>query len=159
MAKIDKLVAEAKKHLKPDEVVLAEVMGAYESKILGKETLRNGVFLATDRRIFFFGKKLFGFDAESFPYKKISSFEYGKDMMGKTISFFASGNRVKMKWINVGHVKNFVGIVQNKINEKTEVVKTATDVTDQLKKLADLMKDGILTEEEFSAKKKQLLGI
>lgn len=33
------------------------------------------------------------------------------------------------------------------------------DVTTQIKQLADLKDQGILTEEEFAAKKKQLLGI
>jgi len=33
------------------------------------------------------------------------------------------------------------------------------DIADQIKKLADLKEQGILTEEEFSAKKKKILGI
>ncbi|MGG3518430.1 SHOCT domain-containing protein [Bacillus pseudomycoides] len=33
------------------------------------------------------------------------------------------------------------------------------DVADQIKRLADLRDSGILTNEEFDAKKKQLLGI
>lgn len=35
----------------------------------------------------------------------------------------------------------------------------SSDVADQIKKLADLRDSGILTEEEFTAKKKQLLGV
>lgn len=37
--------------------------------------------------------------------------------------------------------------------------KPVVDVADQIVKLAALKEQGILTEEEFSAKKKQLLGI
>ncbi|WP_167279587.1 SHOCT domain-containing protein [Paenibacillus lupini] len=33
------------------------------------------------------------------------------------------------------------------------------ELTDQIKKLADLRDTGLLTEEEFALKKKQLLGI
>ncbi|HDR8172041.1 TPA: SHOCT domain-containing protein [Bacillus thuringiensis] len=36
---------------------------------------------------------------------------------------------------------------------------TSLDVADQIKKLADLRDSCILTNEEFDAKKKQLLGI
>ena len=35
----------------------------------------------------------------------------------------------------------------------------ATDVTAELQKLADLKKQGVLTEEEFTAMKKKLLGL
>ena len=34
-----------------------------------------------------------------------------------------------------------------------------TDVTDQLKKYKELMDNGVLTQEEFESKKKQLLGL
>ncbi|AVK86893.1 hypothetical protein C3943_02350 [Lysinibacillus sp. B2A1] len=33
------------------------------------------------------------------------------------------------------------------------------DVADEIRELKDLLDDGILTQEEFDAKKKQLLGI
>ncbi len=35
----------------------------------------------------------------------------------------------------------------------------ATDVTAQLQKLADLHKSGVLSDEEFSAAKKKILGV
>lgn len=34
-----------------------------------------------------------------------------------------------------------------------------TSIADEIRKLADLKKEGILTEEEFNAKKKQLLNL
>ncbi|MNB67242.1 hypothetical protein D3C81_309200 [compost metagenome] len=161
MAKIDKLVNEALNHLEAGEKNIAAVMGAYECKIMGKDTLRNGVFLATDRRIFFYGKKMFGFDAESFPYSNISSYEFGKGAMGRTISFFASGNKVRMKWINIGEVDSFMSVIQEKAGKKEQSAdsKESVDVVDQIKRLAELRDQGILTEEEFSAKKQKLLGI
>jgi len=92
------------KHLDADEEILASVMGAYETEIMGNDSVRNGVFLATNRRLVFFAKKLTGFDFESFPYDKISSLEAGKNLMGKKVTFFASGNKAAMKWINDGDV-------------------------------------------------------
>ncbi|WP_349605471.1 DUF4428 domain-containing protein, partial [Lactiplantibacillus plantarum] len=44
------------------------------------------------------------------------------------------------------------------VNEPATPV-SATDSADQLRKLKGLLDDGILTEEEFTAKKKQILGI
>lgn len=163
MAKIDKLVKEASAHLQQDEKIVASVLGAYETKIMGQDTVRNGVFLATDRRVFFFGKKMFGFESESFPYSTISSFEYGKGLMGKTISFFASGNKVKMKWINVGEVDLFIETVRESIGKKSSPepaqVTPQDDITEQLRKLAALRDEGILTDEEFTVKKQKILGI
>ncbi|MGB4768254.1 MAG: SHOCT domain-containing protein [Candidatus Saccharimonas sp.] len=40
-----------------------------------------------------------------------------------------------------------------------EAAVTADDTVEQIKKLAELRDQGILTEEEFSAKKKLILGI
>jgi hypothetical protein len=67
MANKDKLVSQAQPHLESGEPVVAAVMGAYEAKIVGNDTVRNGVMLATDRRIVFYAKKLGGYELESFP--------------------------------------------------------------------------------------------
>jgi len=45
---------------------------------------------------------------EVFPLINISSFEQGKGAMGHKISFFSSGNKVAMKWIQKGDVKKFI---------------------------------------------------
>jgi len=44
-------------------------------------------------------------------------------------------------------------------SEKVEQTPEAIDNLSQIEKLAELRDKGILTEEEFSAKKKQLLGL
>ncbi|MNL11767.1 hypothetical protein D3C87_1326140 [compost metagenome] len=161
MAKIDKLTTQASEHLQQGEQIIVTVMGAYETKSMGQDTLRTGVFLATTSRLFFYGKRTFGFDTESFPYETISSFEYSKGLMGSTISFFASGNKVKMKWINKGNIEGFISTVQSNLGRKgaSSSNNSALDVAEQIKKLADLRDSGVLTEEEFSSKKKQLLNI
>ena len=50
---------------------------------------------------------------------------------------------------------------EKKSAEPTEAVKTATNqsATEELKKYKELLDTGVITEEEFSAKKKQILGI
>lgn len=54
-------------------------------------------------------------------------------------------------------------ITEENASEKIQKVETVnsseTDITEQLKKLKSLVDDGILTQEEFEAKKKQLLNI
>lgn len=164
MAKIDKLLSSAKEHLEPNEQVLAVILGAYETKLMKNDTVRNGIFIATEKRVVFYAKKMFGYDMEVFPYTNISSIEVSKGFMGHSINLFASGNKVKMKWINHGDVAKFIEIVKERIQKKDASSQVAAavdtpDVADQIAKLASLKEQGILTEEEFSAKKKQLLGI
>lgn len=157
MAKIDKLIKYAESHLEADEQVLKSVMGAYETKILGGDSVRNGVFMATNRRLVFYAKKLTGYDMEVFPYSTISSIEMGKNLMGHYISFFASGNITSMKWINTGNVPGFVEEVKARIGKKEAPIESP-DIAGQIKKLAELRGSGVLTEEEFAAKKQELLA-
>lgn len=164
MAKIDKLVKLAKEHLDEGEDVSYSVLGAYETKMMGKDTVRNGVMLATDKRLFFYGKRTFGYDIEVFPYENVSSIEMGKGMMGHSIAFFSSGNKVKMKWINHGDIQGFIAHVKGSIGKssaKGQVAATqeTASAADEIKRFAELRDSGVITEEEFDAKKKQLLGI
>jgi len=159
MAKIDRLTKQVQEHLDADEEILAVVLGSYEIKIFGRDSVRKGIFAATNRRLVFYAKKLTGYEFEVFPYSNISSFEAGKNMMGHTLSFFASGNKAKMKWIRYGDVSRLYEYVSSQIGKQSAPAQaTQVDVADQIKKLAELRDQGILTEEEFTAKKKDLLA-
>lgn len=163
MARIDKLLAAAKPHLDPGEEVFATVLGAYETKVMGNDTVKNGVFIATDRKVFFFAKRMFGFDSEVFPYSSVSSIEMNKNLMGHEIAFYASGNKVKMKWINVGDVARFVETVKGRIGKKPASNEPSSgdangDVVTRLERLAALREKGVLTEDEFQSQKSKLLA-
>lgn len=83
-------------------------------------------------------------------------------MMGHKVTLFASGNKTSMKWINKGEVQKFVEIVKSRIGKKEVTqgtVSSEDDIYTQIEKLSDLKNKGIVSEEEFEAKKKQLLGI
>ena len=129
---------------------------------MGRDSVRNGIFIATDQRLLFYAKKLTGYDFESFPYANISSMEMGKNLMGHYISFFSSGNSCKMKWISAGDVRAFVDTVKT----QTAAVKSSAapaseqppDPVDQLERLGKLHAAGVLTDEEFSAKKAEILA-
>lgn len=167
MAKIDKLLAHAEAHLQAGETMTASVMGAREVVMMGTSSTRSGVLIATDRRVVFYAKKMWGFDLESFPFEKISSFEHGKSAMGHYVTFYASGNHVSVKWLTPA--KDFEAFL--------EVVKTAmtshassasgrgtedashsrSDIMQQLRELAELRDAGIVTTDEFERKKVELL--
>lgn len=175
MAKIDKLLKQAKPHLEPNEEVLAAVQGGYEASMLGSETVRTGVLIATQNRVVFYAKKLGGYDLESFIYRNISSFEQGKNMMGHNVTFFASGNKAHMKWIgDLSAMQEFVSTVKGHMGanavaeppppapEPAAPTPTGNDdrasVIEAIKQLGELHASGILSDDEFSSKKSELLA-
>jgi hypothetical protein len=112
--KLNKLLGKAGEHLDSDEEVVKAVVGTYETKIMGNDSVRKGLLAATNHRLIFYAKKMGGYDFESFPYENISSIEMGKQMiMGHHVKFFALGNEVKMKWIeDKDSVADFVADVK-----------------------------------------------
>lgn len=162
MAKIDKLLKRAEEHFDDGEHALQTVLGAYETKIMGRDSVRNGIFIATNQRLLFYAKKLTGYDFEAFPYTNISSMEMGKSLMGHYINFFASGNSAKMKWISAGDVRAFVDTVKAQMasmnSSKESSPEQPTDPIEQLERLGKLHAAGVLTDDEFASKKAVILA-
>ena len=164
MANLNKLLQNLKPHLDDDERVEQAVLGTYESKLMGKDTVRAGILAASNHRLMFYAKKMTGYELEVFPYSTISSIEMGKNIMGYYLRFFASGNQVSIKWIRDEELSEFVSFVkkrlgsQGKSHSDSQPAK-ADDPLDQIKKLAELKAAGIITEKEFNDKKKKLLDL
>ena len=157
MAKIDKLTRLAKEHLDTEEEIIAVVQGTFQAEMFGQETLRTGILVTTDRRVVLYCKKVSGYEMEVFLYSNISSIELGKDWMGHRVAFFVSNNKMGMKWIKTGDVQKFIEYVKSRIEKKgqeTTPPEPIVDIPDQIKKLAELKDQGILTEEEFELKKR-----
>ncbi|NMF57301.1 SHOCT domain-containing protein [Pseudanabaena yagii GIHE-NHR1] len=57
--------------------------------------------------------------------------------------------------------KWLIGVEQESLNESQTVYLEApnnTDIPNQIRQLGELLKDGLLTQEEFNQKKKELLS-
>ena len=110
------------------------------------------------------GRTLFGKEVV-LPLYMISAYSTGKLL--STISVATSSGITKFSL--VGNYKEIGKVLSEKINERQESTATAAAATsapapqsssmDELKKLKELLDAGIITEEEFAAKKKQLLGL
>ena len=85
---------------------------------MGNNTVRNGVFAITQNRVIFFAKRMFGYDLESFKFDKISSIERSKNFMGHSITIYASGNEVQIKWVNDGEFVTFMDAFDNALENK-----------------------------------------
>jgi hypothetical protein len=98
-----KLMEGVGQHLEAGETVQCMVDGAYEVDAAQRDAVRNGVVLATDRRVLFVALTAFeGHVVQSYAYEQIASFEQSRGMMGGSVSFTASGSRVTVKWIPPG---------------------------------------------------------
>ena len=149
-----------KEHLDDSENITFSCFGAFETKRFGKYSIRNGVFVATEKRIVFYAKKMFGFELESFPIQNISSIEMSKGLWGKKIKFMMSGNTASMKLINQGEPENLVNYVRDIMSSSNLETKgdILNDIPIQIKKLSNLRDEGIISDEEFSTKKTELLS-
>jgi Bacterial PH domain/Short C-terminal domain len=159
---IDRQLKRALDHLEDDEEVLASVAGVYQGELLGADIPRNGLLIATERRLVFYAKKFGGYDFESFPYSNISSFEQGRDLYGSYVHFFASGNRVEMRWIQKRRaLAALVDVVKDHMGRAREPAPAAQmgdrDVPARLRTLTQLYEEGVVTTEEYAAKKAELL--
>lgn len=165
--KLRKLTMQAKPHMDPDETVLASVLGTYECKIMGQDSVRAGALFATEHRIIFYAKKMGGYELESFPYGHIASFEAGKSLMGPHLKFIASGNTVTIKWIN-GDPAPLEAIVKQHMHASTQPavasgvaaapVPAAEDHAESLRKLKSLLDQQLITPEEYEAKRAEVLA-
>jgi hypothetical protein len=122
---------------------------------------------------FGFGQVKVFIDGETLKFKQTmvgeKSFPLGstkvsvsKELMTMEISFLVSG--VSKETIKVPKSKKTIIMadeIEKYVNEyqSNHVKNSQSNDLDQLEKLQDLKTKGIITEEEFSAKKKQILGL
>ena len=132
MANLQKLHQLVLEHLDSGEEILYSVFGCYKTTSLGSNTLRNGAFFATNMRLIFYGKRSFGFDMEIFTYQKISSIEFGKDLLGHKIRFCTSGNDIRITSIRVGDVTEFTRYVRFAIDQKNSPEIVRREVPNQI---------------------------
>ena len=142
------------------EQIHAVVQGVYDSG--------QGILVSTDRRLIFVNKgMIYGLKVEDFPNEKITSIQYETKLLMGSITIFASGNKaVVSAVVPKDQVRAFAEGVRARLAAGSASAatppsasggSTVDGMVDQLEKLAVLKEKGILTEEEFAAKKKQIL--
>jgi hypothetical protein len=148
-------VKELPKILWPDELPQKVIRGFYNGG--------TGLLVGTDRRLIFIDKGLVSLKVEDFGYDKITSVQYRTGMVFGEIDILASGNRATFKNIEKAHVRDFGDWLRARISAPRAATQPSQgpqpNSTDEIVRLADLHRQGILTDEEFAAKKKQLLGL
>jgi hypothetical protein len=123
-----------------------------------------GLVVLTDRRLLFVHDGLTSKTSEDFPLDKVSSVQWSSGLLMGSIVVFASGNKSEIKNVAKDDGKEMVDKVRHRLSApasvSTETSATAqpADPMEQLKKLGELRDAGILTPEEFEAKKTEILS-
>jgi hypothetical protein len=138
-------------HAGPTEDVIAYCTGFLYK---GDKLQNDGVLIVTNSRVAFYRKGITGEIFESIPIKNITSIERKAPMLGlRSITLHTSHDSLEFR---AGDKS-----AEAEVAEAIERVRSAGDKPsglDSLSKLAELKAAGILTEEEFNAKKKQILS-
>ncbi|WP_374966030.1 SHOCT domain-containing protein [Lysinibacillus sp. RS5] len=119
----------------------------------------------TDQRIILHEiKGLIFNDEKSIPLKSISSINISKKLLSSTLKIVSTGNKAIIEDVPSHIALEIKNAIENlkkdfKTTSAAKKEKDMYDVADEIRELKDLLDDGLITEEEFNAKKKQLLGI
>lgn len=133
------------------------------SHIARDKSLHNAVGVATDRRVIFFDAGFLSTEVAELPYSSIETISYSTGMAMGGLKITGRGaTSLQMEMVKpMGQAKVFADAVRKHLNTGqaagTTVVQTASAM-DELEKAAALYERGLLTQEEFAAKKAQLLN-
>ncbi|ODV57361.1 SHOCT domain-containing protein [Lysinibacillus fusiformis] len=121
----------------------------------------------TDQRILLHEiKGIVSNDERSIPLASISSINISNKLVCSSIEIVSTGNKAIIDDVPAhialeikSGIENLKAMANTSTAPTSKVEKDMFDVADEIRELKDLLDDGILTQEEFDAKKKQLLGI
>ena len=142
----------------PTNAVIHEVNTKKKSKV-------SGIFILTDKRILFNYKALAVEEIESFNLSDIQNVDFtANSMSGGHIAIHTLTNTLEILVTYKKAIANKIHDVINKAiddyNSSDKVQSSGqADYLEQIEKLHDLFKQGIITQEEFETKKKQLLNL
>ncbi|KAA8365703.1 MULTISPECIES: PH domain-containing protein [Leuconostoc] len=144
--------------LSADEIVLYATSG-----FVSKGTV---LVVVTDQRLLFINKGLiYGTDFKEIPFKHINAVSYSKGLVFAKVSITNGANVTLIEQVSKDNAPTFVQklkyAIEQQENASTHVmVKNTNDNSiNNLRNLKQLLDDGIITQDDFDAKKKQILGI
>lgn len=164
MASLDKMVSKASERLEPGEVVIASVLGISKRISVDTDLQKPAVLVATDRRVVLYAKDLMSQAFESYRYADITSamVTHGK-LQGGDVTLSVAGNAVSIYRVRKGDMDLF----DRTVREHMESAKSSgaqqqsapvVGIPEQLSQIAALHDQGVLTDDEYAAKKQDLLA-
>ena len=151
--------------LRDDEEIKAHVDG-YIGKLMGQgaDTQHNGVLVLTNDRVVFYSKGWLNEVVRSIQLKQIANVHYTTSWPGTSLEIVSKDT---LKVTTLGSKELFSefqkqleiarDVGDNNENQNSSK-NNSLDIPDQIQKLANLRDQGLITEEEFSSKKAELLS-
>ena len=122
--------------------------------------------VCTNKRVIFLNKNMvFGMDQKEIPLTVINAVSYSKQFVSGTVSITNGANVTGIEKINAvaapimaKTIREQMAAIKSPTQSQT-VVQSTTDIPDEIRKYKQLLDDNIITQEEFDAKKKELLNL
>lgn len=122
--------------------------------------------VCTNKRVIFLNKNMIvGMDQKEIPLAVINAVSYSKQFVSGTVSITNGANVTGIEKINAvaapimaKTIREQMAAIKSPTQSQT-VVQSTPDVPDEIRKYKQLLDDDIITQEEFDAKKKELLNL
>jgi len=152
-----KEVKELPKILKENEEVMYATSGLMDGN--------TWLIVCTSARVLFIDKgMLYGIKQVEITHDKINSISFKTGMIFGEIHIYHGSAQMLIKNVSKKTIKPMIDAINreleklNQTNDSSSQI-AATSDADEIKKFKELLDMGAITQEEFDAKKKQLLGI
>lgn len=144
--------------IQQDETIKYATSGFYDTNT------SSVLIVVTNKRILFENKKLlFGSQNTEIPLEMVNDISYNSGMLMAKVSITSGTKDHKISQVSKKTVTQLVDTIRYETelakHPKEQQSSQAPSDIEQLKGLKDLLDSGILTQEEFETKKKQILGI
>jgi hypothetical protein len=147
--------------LQPGESIVASIAATQCDPPTAKSGKVTGCLAVTNQRVVFAGSAITKAITRTIPVTEVSSLELSKGMMLSHIRLTLSGSYENFL-VKYKEAEDFMTFAQAELQKSRNLptsISSATGVSaaDELKKLAELHQQGILTIEEFTEAKSRLL--
>ena len=122
----------------------------------------SGIVVVTNSRLVFYRAGILGETCESIPLSKISSIEKRTLFANRLVQFHTSHDSLSVNFSSKEGMVAVLKAVEAHLAQSEVTVQPSQQnpetPLDRLKKLGELMKQGVITETEFEEKKRKILG-
>lgn len=153
---------------KKEVKALPEIISDDETILYATSGLVDGntiLAVLTNSRIIFVDKGMvYGIKSSEIPLNMINGVSYSKGMVLGSISVVNGAITTKIDNVSKATAPIFVEKIKDataalKQNSQQTIVTNTSSTADEILKFKNLLDQGIITDEEFTAKKKELLGL
>lgn len=145
--------------LKSNESLITSI-GGYIGKAFGsgEESQVNGELVVTNHRVMFYSKGLFSERIVGIDLKDISTIDHKSTLGHRTISLRSPSSVLEFKTYDKKNFQQLLDAIDSQRQRAQSTGLKVTGVADELRKLSELMQEGVLTQEDFEKSKELYLG-